>query len=134
MALTAPVTLEEAEALVQAALRKGRELGIEITVAVVDAGGRLVALSRMEGVRFAVNDIAWGKAFTAAAFQRDAEIMPASPFFTSAFAVAGNQVVPLKAGLPITRGDHVLGAVGCAGGSGDQDLECSKAALAALEG
>lgn len=133
MALTRPLPLEQAERVVQGALAKARELGIDITVAVVDGGGYLVALSRMERVRFAVVDVAWGKAFTAAAFQREAQIMPPSPFFMSGFQVAGSQVVPLQAGLPLRDGDYILGAVGCAGGTGEQDRECSQAGLAVLQ-
>ncbi|HXG36408.1 MAG TPA: heme-binding protein [Dehalococcoidia bacterium] len=123
---------EDAERVAAGALAKARELGIGITVCVVDEWGHLMAMRRMEGVRFATIDIAMGKAFTSAAFQRKADIMPPLPFFAGSFEVAGRQVVPLIGGMPIREGERVVGGVGCAGGTGEQDLECSEAGVAAF--
>jgi len=123
---------EKVERILGAALNKARALGIGITVVVVDEGGHLLGMRRMEGVRFGTLDIAGGKAFTSAAFQRNADIMPPLPFFTGSFQVAGRQVVPLIGGLVLKEGDRVVGGIGSAGGTGEQDLECSQAGAAAL--
>ncbi|HZP25944.1 MAG TPA: heme-binding protein [Dehalococcoidia bacterium] len=124
------LTEAQADTVAEGAIEHARKLGIGITVAVVDTYGQLMRVRRMDNTRFGTIDIARGKCFTAAAFRRPANVMPPLPFFQSAFNVAGQQVKPLIGGVPIKDGDAFLGAVGCAGGSGDQDLECSEAGIA----
>ena len=77
-------------------------------------------------------DISRGKAFTAAAFQRDSGQLGGSPFFASGPQVGGGMIVALPGGVPIRDGDEVVGAIGCGGGTGEQDVECSQAGIAAL--
>ncbi|MFQ5879623.1 MAG: heme-binding protein [Dehalococcoidia bacterium] len=124
------LTLEQAGKIIQGARGKAAELGITVTIAVVDAGGHLVALSRMDGARFPTTDIARGKAFTAAAFQRESAQMGQNPFFATGPELGGRRVVPLGGGIPIRQGDQVVGGVGVSGGTSDQDVECAQAGLA----
>src|SRR6187551_2890878 len=62
------LTLTHAQHLSTAACEAARELGVPMTIAVVDSGGHLVSLARMDGTPFVITEIAVGKAFTAAGF------------------------------------------------------------------
>ena|SRR2546425_10873903 len=128
------MTLKEAQQIIERAQSKATELGIRMTVAVVDQGGLLVALARMDGAPPISPQIAEAKAVGAAMLNRDgaalAELAKDRPAF---FSVADRLVrVPLVPGLGsilIKRGDELLGAVGVSGGRPDQDLECAEAGL-----
>ena len=74
-----PLTLAEANQIVQGALDKARELNIRISVAVCDAGGRLVAFNRMDGASWASGYGSQGKAIASAAFGRGARSSRALP-------------------------------------------------------
>jgi uncharacterized protein GlcG (DUF336 family) len=128
------VTLAEATAMVERAQAKAQEIGIKVTVAVVDEGGFLVALSRMDGAAPLSPQIAEAKAVGAAMLYRDggalADLARDRPGF---FAVADRLVrVPIVPGLGsvlVRRDDRVVGAVGVSGGKPEQDLECAQAGL-----
>jgi glc operon protein GlcG len=128
--------LEEAQAIVGRAQAKAVELGISVTVAVVDEGGLLVALGRMDGAPPISPQVAEAKAVGAAMLHRDgaslAELAKDRPAF---FSVVDRLVrVPIVPGLGSTlikRDDRVLGAVGVSGGRPDQDLECAQAGISA---
>src|SRR4029077_18473985 len=129
-----PSNLARAHNLIDLALAKGKQLGINVTVAVVDEGGLLVALSRMDGATPLSPQIAEAKAVGAATLQRDgaslAQLAKDRPGF---FGVADRLVrVPLVPGLGsvlIKEEGRVVGALGVSGGSPDQDLEVAEAAL-----
>ncbi len=128
--------LEEAQAIVGRAQAKAIELGISVTVAVVDEGGLLVALGRMDGAPPISPQVAEAKAVGAAMLHRDgaslAELAKDRPAF---FSVVDRLVrVPIVPGLGSTlikRDDRVLGAVGVSGGRPDQDLECAQVGISA---
>jgi uncharacterized protein GlcG (DUF336 family) len=90
---------------------------LRLAVAVVDAGGHLVALERMDGVEWVAADIAHGKAYTAAAFQEPsaalAERSAAAPLLADSItAMTGVRFVPQKGGLPVFVEAVCVGAVG----------------------
>jgi uncharacterized protein GlcG (DUF336 family) len=103
---------------------------------VVDQGGVLIALARMDGAPPISSQVAEAKAVGAAMLHRDgaslAELAKDRPGF---FSVVDRLVrVPIVPGLGsalIKRDDDVLGAVGVSGGRPDQDLECAEAGLSA---
>ena len=129
-----PLTLEEAHQVIARAQAKASESGIHVTVAVVDEGGVLIALSRMDGAPPLSPQIAEAKAVGAAMLYRDgaslADLARDRPGF---FAVADRLVrVPIVPGLGsvlIRRNGGVLGAVAVSGGKPEQDLECAQAGL-----
>lgn len=127
------LTLEQAERIIAGARRKAEELGIAVSIAVVDAGGYPIAISRMDGARFVTPEMARGKAFAAAAFRRESAQLSQSPFFASGPQVAGGTIIALPGGIPIYEGDQVVGAVGVGGGTGEQDVECALAGLEQLK-
>jgi glc operon protein GlcG len=128
------LALDEALAIVARAHAKAAELGIHVTVAVVDDGGHLVALGRMDGAPPISPQVAEAKAVGAAMLHRDgqslADLAKDRPGF---FSVVDRLVrVPIVPGLGsalINREGRVAGAVGVSGGKPDQDLECAEAGL-----
>jgi uncharacterized protein GlcG (DUF336 family) len=133
-----PLSLADANKVVSRAQAKAAELGIRVTVAIVDEGGLLIALARMDGAPPLGPQIAEAKAVGAAMLHRDgaslAELAKERPGF---FSVADRLVrVPMVPGLGsvlIRRGDKVLGAVGVSGGRPEQDLECAQDGLESIQ-
>jgi uncharacterized protein GlcG (DUF336 family) len=130
------MTLKEAQALIERAQAKAVELGIRVTVAVVDQGGLLIALARMDGAPPLSPQIAEAKAVGAAMLNRDgaalAELAKDRPaFFSVADRLVRVPIVPGLGSVLVRRDDQLLGAVGVSGGRPDQDLECAEAGLSA---
>ncbi|MTD56458.1 GlcG/HbpS family heme-binding protein [Amycolatopsis pithecellobii] len=128
------LTLEHAQKLSAAACDKAREIGVAMTVAIVDAGGHLVSLTRMDGAPFVVTEIAIGKAYTAASFGMPtsdvAERFADRVQFTTAIQVATQGRFMLsKGGLPIVADGRTIGGIAASGGTGEQDVTVVQAAL-----
>jgi glc operon protein GlcG len=126
------MTVEIAQRAVAAALGKAAQLGTPMTVSVVDEGGRLVMTVRGDGAGFLTPETSRAKAVAAAAFRRPTREMvelhakrPA--FWGSLPTVVAGQALPSTGGVPIVRQGRVIGAVGCGGGTGEQDHECAAA-------
>ncbi|XVV16364.1 GlcG/HbpS family heme-binding protein [Actinoplanes sp. CA-131856] len=136
---TSPTTLPltTAQALVEAAVAKAREVGIPYTFAVLDGGGHLVQLTRMDGAALAAIDLSVAKARTAVHFgAATADLVPMAqpggPLFTAATA-ATLPLAFVAGGVPVKdAGGLVIGALGAGGGSPRQDHEIAVAAAGAL--
>ena len=131
-----PLTSEECRRLIDAAQARAAQIGIRVTVAVVDEGGLLLALSRMDGAPPLSAQIAEGKANGAALWHRDggsiAQVAQERPAFFAAVArMSRLPVVPGLGSALARRKDAVVGAVGVSGGRPEQDLECAEAGLSA---
>ena len=129
------LTLAEANKVVEGAIAAATEMGIKINVAVVDAGGRLLAFNRMDGAIWAGSYGSQGKAVASVAFGRSsAELQERadSPIIRGILAAEGGHGIPSQGGLPIIRNGVVDGAVGVGGGTGQQDEDCSAAGIASL--
>jgi uncharacterized protein GlcG (DUF336 family) len=130
------ITLERALALLRAGEQAAAREGLALAFAVVDAGGHLVALHRMDGAPWIAPEVAIGKAWTAAAYglpsAAQGEKMKALPAFSAAISAATHgRYTPQIGALPITDGDTVIGALGASGGTGQQDEDAVRAALSA---
>jgi uncharacterized protein GlcG (DUF336 family) len=130
--------LEAAEAAVRAAVEKAREIGSPSSVAVVDAGRELLAFARMNDALLASAEIAQAKAYTArslncATKDVDTATQPGGPLYgmQTAHLAAGRALVTFGGGVPITTGGAIVGAIGVAGGTPDQDHEIASAGAAA---
>ncbi len=131
-----PLNLHDANELINRAHAKAAELGIRITVAVVDEGGLLVALARMDGAAPLTPQIAEAKAVGAAMLHRDGaslgDLAKDRPgFFSVADRLVRVPIVPGLGSVLIKRDGKVLGAVGVSGGRPEQDLECAEAGISA---
>jgi len=128
------LTLEQAEGWIKKACAKATQLGVKVSVYVVDASGNPVAFARMDGAGILTPDIARAKAYTAIAFKSHskdiAERMKDRPAAALGLTQAsGNRVVFLPGGVLHKRGDDIVGAVGVSGASSDQDHECGIEAI-----
>ena len=127
------LTLAEANRMLQAAIAQAETLNIKLSVAVVDAGGHLMAFNRMEGANWITATVAQGKAVAAAGFGRPSGMLPAdSPVIQAVIAAQGGRMLPAQGGVPVIRNGELLGAVAGSGGTGQQDEECAQAGVAAL--
>lgn len=131
------LTLADARRLIAAGERKATELGIPYNIAVVDAGGALIAHARMDGAWIGSIDIAIDKAWTARAFDRATdEFAKFSQSGQPAFGIHTTnsaRVVIFGGGIPIKVDGFVVGAVGASGGSVPEDLLVAQAAVEGFE-
>ncbi|WP_263356745.1 GlcG/HbpS family heme-binding protein [Acidicapsa ligni] len=130
------VTLEDAKRMLAAAEAKAVELGIAYNVAVVDAGGHLVAFLRQDGALIGSINLAIDKAVTARIFDKSTAFLATlaqsgKPLFGIQESNAG-KVVIFGGGIPITIGGKIIGAVGASAGTVEQDIEVAETAIAAL--
>jgi uncharacterized protein GlcG (DUF336 family) len=131
------LTLADARALIAAGEKKATELKVPYNLAVVDAGGVLIAHIRMDGAWLGSVDISIHKAWTARAFDMATEDLATmaqsgKPLF-GINTTNHEKVVVFGGGVPIKAGDVVIGAVGASGGTVDQDVKVAEAAVAGFK-
>ena len=129
------LTLAEANQIVQAAITRAKEMNIKISVAVCDAGGRLVAFNRMDGALWAGAYGSQGKAVASAAFGRASGELAeraGSPIIQGIAAAEGGHMIASQGAVPIMRNGVVEGACGVGGGTAQQDEDCARAGVAKL--
>jgi uncharacterized protein GlcG (DUF336 family) len=128
--------LDEALRLTVKATQIAASRGVALAVAVVDAGGHLITLHRMDGVPFIAAEIAWGKAWTAAAWgetsaDQSAKAAAVPQFATAITVTSGGRYTPQAGGIPLRQDGTVIGAVGASGlASGKTDEQILRQALA----
>ena len=133
------LTSTGARMIMDAAIAKATEFGIAVTVAVVDDGGHLLMLERMEGGRFHTVHSATTKAAAAASNKRPtapkgAQGQELDVLQALGLTLAGGPQnwTALEGGYPVMVANECIGAVGVAGGDGKQDKEIARAALTAV--
>jgi uncharacterized protein GlcG (DUF336 family) len=133
-----PLTLEQANAIVAGAFGAAKAKGFKpISVAVLDAGGHLVAFQRQDGSSNLRPQIATAKASGALAMgvssRKIGEMAVERPTFVASLnAIAQNGVVPAAGGVLINGKDGALiGAVGVTGDTSDNDEHCALAGIEA---
>ncbi|GAB3618356.1 heme-binding protein [Okibacterium endophyticum] len=130
------VNLEDARRVIAAAEARADEIGQPMNIAVVDAGGNLVAHVRQDGAWIGSIEISISKAWTAKAFDISTKDLgdnaqPTQQFF-GIHTTNHGRVAIFAGGVPLTRDGRVIGAVGVSGGSGEQDQTVAEAGAAAL--
>jgi uncharacterized protein GlcG (DUF336 family) len=130
------LNLADARSIIAAGEKKALALGIPYNLAVVDAGGNLIAHVRMDGAWLGSIDIAIHKAFTSRAFDMATEDLAkmaqsGKPLF-GINSTNHERVVIFAGGMPVKMGDRVVGAVGASGGTVEQDQKVVEAAVAAF--
>ena len=131
------MTLELAEKVWRAAQARAKALGTPMTITIVDEAGRLVLSARGDGTGFFTPETSRAKAVAAAAFRRPtaelAELAAKGGFWSVLPTILQGQALPTAGGAPISKGGRVIGAVGCGGGTGEQDHDCAMVGAAAVE-
>lgn len=126
-----------AQAALQAATKRAEEIGVPMSIAVIDAGRALVAFLRMDNALLGSIEIAQAKAYTARTVNsRTADLMaavqPGGPFY--GLEVSHRQpFVVFGGGVPVTINGVAVGAIGVSGGSAEQDVDVAEAAVRHIE-
>ena len=128
------LTLELARRLIEAAEDEARRQELSLSFAVVDAGGHVVAIARMDDADWITPEVAHGKAWTAAAFRApsDAQGQKAKDlvaFAGSISAATHGRYTPQIGGLPIAIDGEPGGAMGASGATGQEDEAVVRAAI-----
>lgn len=130
------VTLDTARQIIAAAEKKARDIGQPMNIAVVDAGGNLVAHVRMDGAWIGSIDISINKAFTARAFDIEtkdlAKLSQSGEQFFGIHTTNHGRVVIFAGGIPLRRNGAVVGGIGVSGGVAKQDQEVAEAGARAF--
>src|SRR5438445_11113612 len=130
------MNLTLARKVIAAAEKKAATIGQPMNIAVVDSGGNLVAHVRMDGAWIGSVDISINKAWTARAFDlatKDlAENSQSGDQFFGIHASNHGRVMIFAGGIPLKRGEQVIGAIGVSGGMGKQDQAVAEAGAEAF--
>ena len=128
------ITNEQAKRVASAALKPARENEWTMVVAIVDTGGHLVYLEKLDQTQVGSVEIAIAKAKSSAIFKRSTKM------FQERLARGGDgllvlrlkDAIPVEGGLPIIVDGKLVGALGVSGGSSAEDEVCAEAGAAAL--
>src|SRR5436305_14810695 len=130
------VTLADARRIIADAEKKAEEIQQPMNIAVVDSGGNLVAHVRMDKAWIGSVDISINKAWTARAFDVStkalAELSQSGDQFFGIHASNRGRVMIFAGGVPLKKGDEVVGAIGVSGGMGKQDQAVAEAGAEAF--
>ena len=125
-----PISLEKAQALIQAGVAEAKKRGWPEEFAVVDWSGKLVAFARMDGAQLGSIAISEHKARAAAEFRR-----PTSSFETGVqkygfnYLLSFDDIIAVAGGIPLVENGKLVGAIGCSGGTTSQDEVLCQAIL-----
>lgn len=132
--------LDEAKVMIEAAKKAAKDVNALETICIVDDGGYVITMERMNGARITGPEIAMAKAFTAGGHKRSTHLFnqPGGPASTTGEAFGIHVMMPGKfaifvGGFPIVVNGEVVGGVGVSGGNGEQDTAVGTAALKALQ-
>jgi uncharacterized protein GlcG (DUF336 family) len=126
------LTLAAARRVAAAAEAEAVKRGLGVVVAVVDEGGALIVLERLDAAQVASVDVAIAKARTAAIFRRPSRVFEEQVRNGRASALALPGAAALQGGLPLAYGGRVIGAVGISGDSPQVDEDIAAVGVAAL--
>jgi len=130
-----PITLEQAKKVMAGAEAEAKKNNWNVVMVVLDSGGNLVMLQRMDGAQFGSIEVAKDKAYSAVAFRRPTKA------FDDALAQGGANLrilrlpgaSPLEGGIPIVHDGKLIGAVGVSGVTSAQDAQIGRAGIENLK-
>ncbi|MFZ0333269.1 MAG: heme-binding protein [Candidatus Acidiferrales bacterium] len=128
-----PISLDRAQAVIQAAVAEAKKRNWKMNVAVVDSGGNLVAFQRMDGAMLASIQIAEHKARAAATFRRPTKVFEDGiNLMKLNYLLAFDGVIASRGGIPLIDQGVIIGAIGSSGGTDSQDEIVSQAGAAVI--
>ncbi len=130
-----PITIQAAKRAMAAAELEAAKNTWAVAIAIVDSGGQLVMLHRLDNVQHASIRIAQGKARTALEFRRETKALEEAIARGGAGLrlLALDDVTPLEGGLPIVADGKIIGAIGVSGVASSQDAQIAQAGADARE-
>jgi len=128
-----PISLEQAQAVIHAAVAEARKRNWKMNIAVADSGGNLVAFQRMDGAMLASIQIAQHKARAAVTFRRPTKVFEDGiNLMHLNYLLAFDGIIASRGGIPLIDQGDIIGAIGCSGGTDSQDEVVSKAGAAVI--
>lgn len=129
----APIALDRAEAAIAAAVAEAKRRDWKLTVAVMDSGGNLVALQRMDGAALSSIQISQHKAHASVLFRRETKVFENGIQSGLNYLLTLDGVIGSRSGIPLVEGGKIIGAIGCSGGTGSQDEVACRAGVATVK-
>jgi len=131
----APISLDQAKKVLAGAEAEARKNSWNVVIAILDSGGHLVLLQRLDNTQFASVEVAQQKAYSAVAFRRPTKV------FQDGVAAGGEGLrilklagaTPVEGGLPLILDGKVVGAIGVSGVTSQQDNQIAKGGADALK-
>src|SRR6202162_680923 len=128
-----PISLDRAQAVIQAAVAEAKTRNWKMNIAVADSGGNLVAFQRMDGAMLASIQIAEHKARAAVTFRRPTKVFEDGvQLMHLNYLLAFDGVIASRGGIPLIDQGAIIGAVGSSGGTDSQDEGVSEAGAALI--
>ncbi len=128
-----PISLDRAQAVIQAAVAEAKKRNWKMNMAVADSGGNLVAFQRMDGAMLASIQIAEHKARAAATFRRPTKVFEDGiNLMHLNYLLAFDGVIASRGGIPLIENGSIIGAIGVSGGTDSQDEIVSNAGAAVV--
>jgi glc operon protein GlcG len=127
-----PISLEKAQAAVLAAVAEANKRGWPLNVAVVDSGGNLVTFARMDGAQLASIAISEHKARVAAKSRRPTKAFEEAVQKGINILITLDDVIASRGGIPLIDDGKLIGAIGCSGATGSQDVVVCTAGAATI--
>lgn len=132
------LNLHMAKQLIAAAEAEAESVGVNMVISIVDRGGNLIAVHRMDDAWLASVDISQNKAWTAVALKTETKALeePTAPNaeLYGLNTTNNGRIVVFGGGIPLKNGDKVIGAIGVSGSSVDDDVMVAQAGAHAFEG
>nr|WP_255356152.1 heme-binding protein [Brevundimonas sp. Root1423] len=127
----APLSYEQAERVMAAAIDEGRRRNLGLTISIVEPTGEPIAFGRMTGAGYGSADIALAKARTAARFGRETRVLADALAAGQLWPLAIDGLIPVEGGVPIVVDGRTVGAIGVSGASALTDGDIARLAEAA---
>jgi glc operon protein GlcG len=128
-----PISLERAQAVINAAADEAKKRNWKMNLAVADSGGHLVAFQRMDGAMLAAIKIAEHKARAAATFRRPTKVFEDGvQVMRLNYLLAFDDVIASRGGIPLIDKGVIIGGIGVSGGTDSQDEVVSDAGAAVI--
>ena len=129
----APISLDRAQAAINAAVAESKKRGWKLNIAVMDSGANLVAFARMDGAQIGSVAIAEHKARAAVKYRRETKAFESGVQEGNLhYLLTLDDIIASRGGIPIIDNGQMIGAVGCSGGTGSQDEVVCKAGADAV--
>lgn len=128
-----PISLDRAEAAIQAAVAEAKKRDWKLVVSVVDSGGNLVAFQRMDGAILGSIAVSQHKARASAQFRRETKVFESGIQNGNTYLITLDGIIASRGGIPLIEGGKLIGAIGCSGGTGSQDEVACKVGVATVK-
>ena len=129
------INLEQSMKIVEAAIAEAKKNNWFLAISVVGPAGDLVYFAKMDNTQYASVTISQHKARVAATFRRPTKVFEENlgKGFEFIYQLTLDGMIGSQGGVPLVVGGKLIGAIGCSGGTGPQDLQSCMAGVSALK-